>query len=161
VLGLNKTEIKPIKRQETPVFKIFGPLLKKSACNFNESENRADPRIWIQIKRFLACKLFLFHWKKLHKILRNPRTPQSKPLKEITPPPRSEQSRSGSTTLFLSMGGTTHYTTSRQVSTNTNLGCNVVEKAGWTLLHHVLDAHAHLDVLNQPPEELDEVLPFP
>ncbi len=44
---------------------------------------------------------------------------------------------------------------------STNLRCNIVEKAGWTLLHHVLDAHAHLDVLNQPPEELDEVLPFP
>ncbi len=44
---------------------------------------------------------------------------------------------------------------------STNLGCNIVEKAGWTLLHHVLDAHAHFDVLNQPPQELDKVLPFP
>jgi hypothetical protein len=42
-----------------------------------------------------------------------------------------------------------------------DLGCNVVEKAGWTLLHHVLDSHAHFDVLNQPPQELDKVLPFP
>ena len=38
---------------------------------------------------------------------------------------------------------------------------NVVEKAGRALLHHMLDAHAHFDVLDQPLEELDKVGPLP
>jgi hypothetical protein len=39
--------------------------------------------------------------------------------------------------------------------------CNVTEETSRALLDHMLDAHAHFDIFNQPLEELDEVCAFP